>query len=98
MRDEGRHGQGTVVQGTIAVPAAALFVAFLDRRTSLPVVHDLRFHLQLYRAALEKPWCRDGDDHAVEPYGLDDCGLDDPLLVHVTRARPSASRTRRSRR
>jgi hypothetical protein len=46
---------------------AALFVAFLDRRTSLPVVHDLRFHLQLYRAALEKPWCRDGDDHHLAP-------------------------------
>jgi len=38
------------------VARAALFCAFLDRRTALPLVHDLRFHLQLYRAALATDW------------------------------------------
>lgn len=49
--------------GTDAADAAraALFVAFLDRRTPRPLVSDLRFHLQLYRAALDEPWVTEAE-------------------------------------
>ncbi len=36
------------------VARAALFAAYLDRRTRLPILADLRFQLRLYRAALEE--------------------------------------------
>ncbi len=70
---------------------AALFAAFLDRRSPLPLVHDLRFQLQLYRAALEASWTQGpkdtrygaGDLWAVSP---DACGLDTPRLVSVRHA------------
>ncbi len=68
---------------------AALFAAFLDRRSPLPLVHDLRFQLELYRAALEAPWTQaprtlrygEGDLWAVSP---ESCGLDSPRLVDVS--------------
>jgi len=71
------------------VARAALFAAFLDRRSPLPLVHDLRFQLQLYRAALEAPWTQgartlrygEGDLWAVSAAA---CGLDPPLLVDVS--------------
>lgn len=46
--------------GTDAFQAAeaALFAAYLDRRTPYPLLNDLRFSLRLYRAALEEPWFR----------------------------------------
>jgi hypothetical protein len=72
---------------------AALFTAFLDRRTPMPIVNDLRFHLQLYRAALEAgrnhPWaighlgchggCLSGSHHPG-------CGLDLPVAVNVSQS------------
>lgn len=68
---------------------AALFAAFLDRRSPLPLVHDLRFQLQLYRAALEAPWTQEprphrygeGDLWAASPAA---CGLDEPRLFDVS--------------
>ncbi len=68
---------------------AALFAAFLDRRSPLPLVHDLRFQLQLYRAALDAPWTQgprtlrhgEGDLFAASPAA---CGLDAPRLVSVS--------------
>ncbi len=71
------------------VARAALFAAFLDRRSPLPLVHDLRFQLQLYRAALETPWTQgartlrhgEGDLWAVSAAA---CGLDGPRLVDVS--------------
>ncbi len=70
---------------------AALFAAFLDRRTLLPLVGDLRFHLRIYRAALEASWARLGDESRHEggdlyAEGLAACGLDAPLLVAVSHA------------
>ncbi|MCP4118661.1 MAG: hypothetical protein GY737_25360 [Desulfobacteraceae bacterium] len=73
----------------IDVARGALFAAFLDRRSPLPLVGDLRFHLQLYRAAVDAPWTHEpkaprdaqGDLLAVSPGA---CGLDAPRLVHVT--------------
>ncbi len=66
---------------------AALFAAYLDRRTRLPLVRDPRFHLQLYRAALDGDWVHKpgrNPDHAVlTSDGLTACGLDDPIAVRV---------------
>lgn len=71
---------------------AALFVAFLDRRTPRPLVNDLRFHLQLYRAALEQPWVMPakppGERWArraghVYAFNTRACGLAEPLRVGV---------------
>jgi hypothetical protein len=67
---------------------AALFCAFLDRRTPLPFVHDLRFHLQVYRAALIQPWLhrlartRHGGAVLVGR-GADAAKIEAPLAVSV---------------
>ena len=60
---------------------ARLFAAYLDRRTALPILDDARFHLRLFRAALEQPWV--GWDHGG--IGLELCGFDTPLVVKVDR-------------
>jgi hypothetical protein len=63
---------------------AALFAAFLDRRTPLPLLRDLRFHLQLFRAALEEPWAAAaGDGAAGAARGIETCGLDEPVVCSV---------------
>jgi hypothetical protein len=70
---------------------AAFFAAFLDRRTHLPLLSDLAFHLRLYRAALETEWVQQpaasrwgsGGLHAS---GLAACGLDEPLACSVDSA------------
>jgi hypothetical protein len=73
------------------VARAALFAAYLDRRTPLPLLRDLRFHLQLYRAALEEPWVRRPSKHtSSECVGLQRCGLDAPVVCAVKLATLSA--------
>jgi hypothetical protein len=67
---------------------AALFCAYLDRRTSLPLVHDLRFHLQVYRAARETGWLRElsrvrGGGAVLVGRGAEASGLDAPVAVSV---------------
>jgi hypothetical protein len=67
---------------------AALFCAYLDRRTPLPLVHDLRFHLQLYRAALASGWVHRLQGHKREGgvlvgQGAEAAGLDAPLACRV---------------
>jgi len=67
---------------------AALFCAFLDRRTPLPLVHDLRFHLQLYRAALDAGWTHRPPDSpygrgVLRARGTEIAGLDEPLACCV---------------
>lgn len=67
---------------------AALFAAFLDRRTALPLVSDLRFHLRLYRAALEADWLHRAEDSdygngLLQGTGWSACGLDEPLACRV---------------
>ena len=67
---------------------AALFVAYLDRRSPLPIVHDLAFHLQLYRAALEEPWTFEVETtRSLNAAGLGACGLDEPILCAVDHRR-----------
>ena len=70
------------------VARAALFCAFLDRRTPLPLVHDLRFHLQLYRAALGADWIHPFTGAprrqvVLRARGAEACGLDAPLACRV---------------
>lgn len=65
---------------------AALFTAYIDRRTPMPIINDLRFHLQLYRAAREAEWCHElGSSRYLDPalYGDHDprWGLEPPLSV-----------------
>jgi hypothetical protein len=68
---------------------AALFCAYLDRRTGLPLVHDLRFHLQVYRAALAAGWThqlvgsRGGDGGVLAGCGAEAAGLDAPVACSV---------------
>jgi hypothetical protein len=70
---------------------AALFCAYLDRRTALPLVHDLRFHLQVYRAALAASWThplvsnrREGG--VLVGCGAEAAGLDAPVACSVGEA------------
>lgn len=77
---------------------AALFAAYLDRRTSLPLLRDLRFHLEIYRAAREEPWLTtDLFDRDALPCDLDLCGLDQPLICSVDSEALSAFLTRHTR-
>jgi hypothetical protein len=77
------------------VARAALFCAFLDRRTPLPLVHDLRFHLQLYRAALATDWIHPFTGaprrHVIlHARGTEACGLDAPIACRVDQETLSA--------
>lgn len=70
---------------------AALFAAFLDRRTALPVIRDLAFHLRLYRAAREAEWVHEPESsryaHGLLTGGRwAACGLDEPLACRVDAA------------
>ncbi len=65
---------------------AAHFAAYLDRRTPLPLLADLRFHLALFRAARERRLIRECEFGPSDLWGqdLDVCGIADPLLVRAT--------------
>src|SRR6185369_6572754 len=67
---------------------AALFCAYLDRRTPLPLVHDLRFHLQVYRAACAAGLLYElsgsrGGRAVLAGRGAEACGLDAPVALSV---------------
>jgi hypothetical protein len=80
------------------VVRAALFAAYVDRRTPLPLLRDLRFQLQLYRAALEEPWVADPLRGSAPPCNLDACRLDPPLACGVGRERFAAFLTEQTER
>jgi len=66
---------------------AALFAAYLDRRTPLPLVHDLSFLLRLYRAARNTDWLHEageGSGALLSAEGTDTCGIEPPLAVSAT--------------
>jgi hypothetical protein len=68
---------------------AAYFVAYLDARSALPIANDLRFHLALYRAAKEQPWCLGPEGSASRPgelfaEGLAGIGFESPLMCNVS--------------
>ena len=64
---------------------AALFAAYLDRRTPLPLLRDLRFHLLIYRAALAEGWTTllEPGSTSAGAYGLPNAGLDSALACAV---------------
>jgi hypothetical protein len=67
---------------------AAYFVAYLDQRSALPIANDLSFHLKLYRAALDQPWCQRGSGSEWSPgklfhFGLETVGFEPPVYCHV---------------
>ena len=70
------------------VARAAYFVAYIDRRSPLPVVHDLRFHLQLFEAARDESWTRElqRSNSRFGWEGVTDCGLEEPIACHATHA------------
>jgi hypothetical protein len=68
---------------------AAWFVAYLDRRTPLPIANHPRFHLALYRAALAAGWCHqpEGSTHRIDHLyaaGTAGLGLERPVVVATT--------------
>jgi hypothetical protein len=68
---------------------AAYFVAYLDARSALPIANDLRFHLALYRAAKEQPWCLGPEGSASSPgelfaEGLSGIGFEPPVMCNVS--------------
>ena len=67
---------------------AAYFVAYLDQRSPLPIANDLGFHLKLYRAALEEPWCQTSFGSEWSPgtlfhLGLETVGFETALCCKV---------------
>jgi hypothetical protein len=75
----------------IEAALAALFCAFIDRRTPLPLVHDLRFQLQLYRAALGTGWLHTlsaqiNSSSLLIGEGAEACGLVVPVACDVAQA------------
>lgn len=71
------------------VARAALFAAYLDRRTHLPVVADLRFQLHLYRAALAEDWVHESggyrcDESPLHVRRFAPCGLEEPRACLAT--------------
>jgi hypothetical protein len=67
---------------------AAYFVAYLDQRSPLPIANDLTFHLKLYRAALQEPWCQTGSGTEWNPgrlfhLGLEAVGFETALYCNV---------------
>jgi len=70
---------------------AAYFVAFLDQRSPLPIANDLAFHLELYQAALEQPWCQQTSGTEWSPgrlfhTGLEAIGYEPALYCNVDHA------------
>ena len=68
---------------------AAYFVAYLDARSTLPIANDLRFHLELYRAAKTQPWCSASEGSVSDPgelfaEGLSGIGFEPPVMCSVT--------------
>lgn len=58
------------------VAHALAFIARLDQRTPLPIANDPGFHLALFEAACEQDWVSSD----LDTYGLEDLGLERPLL------------------
>lgn len=68
---------------------AAYFVAYLDRRSPLPIANDHRFHLELYRAARASNWCHEPEGSPQQydrlyAEGSTTVGFEPPVLVSTT--------------
>lgn len=72
-------------------PLASLFCAYLDRRTELPIINDLRFHLQIFMGALHEGlanfptpgdrWRRD-EDVFQNDSGYKEWGMTNASVAH----------------
>lgn len=67
---------------------AALFAAYVDRRTELPVLQDLGFQLRLYRAATKQRWFETPrgyrwGDGLLYAEGIERLGLEPPVAVRA---------------
>jgi hypothetical protein len=67
---------------------AAYFVAFLDQRSPLPIANDLKFHLELYRAAQAQSWCLTTSGCEINPgtlfhTDLQEIGFEPAIYCHV---------------
>lgn len=67
----------------------ALLAAYIDRRTALPILKDLRFQHRLYRSLLGSPlalrkienrWDREG----ICFEGMERCGLEEPVAINAS--------------
>lgn len=81
--------EATYGQDAREAARAALFAAYLDRRTPLPVLGDLDFHLKLYRQALETDWVQGprSDSHVsgrLYAVGAETCGFGHLLAVSAS--------------
>lgn len=70
------------------VARAAYFVAYLDRRSPLPMVHDLAFHRQLFEAAQKEDWVKPLKQGGTTLgwQGVTRCGLEAPLACGAMHA------------
>ena len=84
---EAEKTRGSFGDDAEEVVKAALWCAYLDRRTALPIPNDLRFQLGLYRSALEhlavKRQARSWSHRGFEFFGMDRCGLEEPVAMHA---------------
>ena len=85
------------------VARAALFAAYLDRRTRLPILQDLTFQSRLLEAAKKEDWVhRPGvtrwDRSVLYQEGVEELGLDLPLACRVSHAELEAFLAREVRR
>jgi hypothetical protein len=63
------------------IARAALFAAYLDRRSPLPLIQDLDFHHQLFSEAQRQLWIHSAERQgAIQQDGVAGCGLEPPLL------------------
>jgi len=81
--------EATYGQDAREAAGAALFAAYLDRRTPLPVLGDLDFHLKLFRAARQTRWVQEprSDSHVsgrLYAVGAQNCGFDELLAVSAS--------------
>lgn len=90
-------------EGAEDAARAALFAAYLDRRTRLPILQDLAFQLRLFEAAKKEGWLhRPGvsrwDRSVLYQEGVEALGLDVPLACRVAHKELEAFLAREVRR
>ena len=91
--DQARQLVSDYQDDALEAAEGALFAAFLDRRTPIPLVGDLRFRLRLYRAAREQDWLVEPEPservHCTWAFGkrFATIGIRSPLVCSVGQQR-----------
>jgi hypothetical protein len=86
--EQARTIEPTIGEDAREAAIAAYFVAYLDQRSPLPIANDLAFHLKLFRAALNEPWCHTASGSESNPgklfhLGLETVGFETALYCKV---------------